>query len=1466
MQQYRVNYTLLIGLIVGTMICSGVVFGVWKYQINRNAGALIEEAEKNLAAEDYRDAAQNFGNYLTIRTDDDEARVQWANAWADVTTQPSMAPEDLMQAIAVMEEVVRMLPEEKELQRRLVDLYGKYNQVQEAIEHLDLMQAKYPDDAELQVLRMQYLARAQKYDDVRGVCAKLIGYDEAEDAFDTDKAVAPHEAAAYGTFAAVLRTEEEDPDLADRVMEQLIEVNPESPEAYLQRGRYFISFDEEERGRRDIEKAYSMAPEDTDVLLAMAERAESNEDLDKAREYLVAANEKDPDDPRFYQSLASLDMKEQNYEAAMALIEKGLKEVPAESGNILLAYKVDLQFLANDVDGVKQTIDVMRREGFRPEYIEYVQARILLAQGKWFEASRALERIRPKLSGLGGLGEQVIYQLGICYERLGRLDQAMEQYDIILQSNPANEPAQAGKNRIAAVLRPSEGAASDLDARIAEIMEQPEESRDWTGVDEALNKFAEDRKLEGADLDLFWAKVMLMRKDYEAARRHLVEGRKKDPENLAIQRTAVALLRLDPSQGPARAMQLLDQVESRFGDQAGLRLDRADLLIALNEDEPNKDQLKEQLTKLAEPPADWSKEDSAGLLSGMAGKYLSLGMRDESRILLERVSEVRADDLPTRVTLFSLALEANDDVGMRAAQDKILEIVGTKSDSTWLFTEARRMLSLYRRGELDRESLDEVRGLVDKAFQQRPDWFELHLVKAEIELLDGNDDLAMESFERAEKLGRPSPAAILHHVRLLLNRGEFASAKRLVEQLPQATLEGDLAQAYAEILLNTGDMEEALVIGRKYVEAAPDDADRQLKYGQFLARCANSSQADEAKKQALMNEAGRALQRAAELGPQSPDAWLAVITYHVLSKDMEKALLATQQAQLELADDQLLPFLARCYEIQGQWFNAENTYRTMLRADPDNLQIIQQLATFYLGPGYRRSDAAEKASPLINHILHEGVDGTLPPNNPSLMWARRAAAQLLAASGDYQQLVDAEKLLTSNSQNGSLSVEDRLLTAQILAPRPEPVSRLKAVELLEQVEQNQTLNFQNQLALGQLYFKVGDWRKWRSRMLQVTSSFPSSVEARIAFTRMILQRGDEGLYDEAAKQIKKLQEIAPGNSQTIELMVRLAGKTGKDREVRGYLLRLLPKVSDPQEIDEKQVPLMEFVGTLLVEISDIDSAEKVFRMVAAREPKKQIALAGFLGLHRDVDQCMDLLEENYQPDSAQSIVQAVIPVIRERRDEVGDRYDAQVQAWLDRALLENPDAIPLLMLKAEFADVCKRYDEAGEIYRKLLARKDVTGVGRAIVLNNLAFLVTLAGTEADTGMDPMKLIQEAESILGPTADILDTRAVIHISRKNYQQAIEDLEYSVTDNPTPSKYYHLAVAHLRAGENDLALESWKNAEALGDIRESLNRMEFDQFDTVKAEIDRLRNQDASFTEVDRFPTTGDRSSRAAQATR
>jgi tetratricopeptide (TPR) repeat protein len=484
----------------------------------------------------------------------------------------------------------------------------------------------------------------------------------------------------------------------------------------------------------------------------------------------------------------------------------------------------------------------------------------------------------------------------------------------------------------------------------------------------------------------------------------------------------------------------------------------------------------------------------------------------------------------------------------------------------------------------------------------------------------------------------------------------------------------------------------------------------------------------------------------------------------------------------------------------------------------------------------------------VNRILKAGAEEKLQNDDPSLMWARRAAAGLLAETREYQNLQKAENLLASNALNGTLPAQERLQMANILATRADPISRTKAKRLFEAAQKDQPLSLKDSMVLGQLYFALGEWEQCKRHMRTAVARNKDSADARVLFANMILQRGNEKeIADEAVRQVNALRKAAPNDARTIQLIVAISGKTGKEKQARDYLMNLVPKVSDPSQLTDQQVAMMEFIAPMLVSVNDMENAEKLFRAITAKNPNKVLALADFVGTHRNVDQAFEILDSVYKPELTEPVSRTAIGIVRARRDEIDDKYDSKVRGWIDRGLLENPDSVPILMLQAEFADLQKNYDEAADIYKKLLARDDVTGITRAIVLNNLAFLVALANNAEEAGVNPLELIEESIQILGPTADILDSRAVVYTAKGDYQKAIRDLDNALTDNPTPAKYFHKAVAHLGAGENTAAIKAWDDAHKLDkDTRSSLNRMEFEQYDRAKTEIDKIRSQSQSLT--------------------
>lgn len=1476
MQKYRVNYSLLIGLVIGGLVCTGAVFGLWKFQMERKSGWLIGEAKKAREAGDVRDAAQYYSHYLSIHGSDVPARIEHSNILLDVTERDDATSRDLQNAAFVLESLLRdpkiaELPEAKKVRRRLIDLYARdsIRNYTTALDHINLLLESDPQDADLQKQRAIYLARSQNFDEAVKYSYRLIGYDPRSDKFDPKAATAANEPEVYSTLAVILRGKQNKPELADRVLDRMVEMNPKSTEAYIQRGSLRSSAawgGNLEAAQADAEKAFQLKPDDIDVLMFNQEIATRDERYDEAGKYIEKAKKLFPKEVRVYKAAAALEMRQfgnpsstaeerkKHYDNALAQINEGIKNVSGTSNLDLLYFKAELQIPARDIEGARQTIrELSESRRLRSEVLDYFDARILLAEEKWFKASEALNRVRAQMASFGReRAMEVDYSLALCYERLGRFDLAKEKYDLVLQQDPQNEPAKAGVARVDSMRGVEPKTKSDdgdsLQEQIADMLKKPKSEQNWAKIDAAWKQMVIDRKLDEITVKLYQANMLIMREDFDGAAKLLGEAKQMAPENVQVRRLIVSLARLNPKVGPAKAMEVLNRTVEEFGDSPALRLDKADILIQLNKGEQDKEPLKRELAALFAGIDQWTPAQKSDLWRNMAGKYLSLNMLDEGRQYLALAADNQPDDLPLRLALFSLALEARDDAGMQDAQKKILQIVGDQNDSNWLYAEARRKLMLVQTGRLPRESLQEIRKLANQALNQRREWSDLQVLLAEIELLSGKPLLAIDHYDRAEELGRPAPMSVAKHIQLLAAIGRFADAGKLLDRIPETLRQPLLGALYTEVLFRTNQTEDALRYALAATESAPDNAQNFYWYGQLLARSAQASNITPQRQKEIMDKAIKATRRAAELQPEFPEAWFALINYYAMQKDIDQAQKTMRDAQLALSGDNLQMFLARSYEVLHRWFDAETMYREIYEADPDDITRAQQLAAFYLGPIYQRADQREKVAPLINQILKAGADKKIPANDGSLLWARRKAAGILASTNEYPNLLKAEKLLASNSQDGSLMIEDKLAMAEILAPRPEPGSRLKAIGLLEEVSKSQPLSEPAEIELAKLYYAVhGFSSKYEDQIKLAYSRFPNSVSARLNYATTLLAKGDKRSLGEAVNQINKLRELAPNSPATFDLTVRLAGKLGKQQQVRDDLLRRVPKIAEIQDLDENTAQSLARFANLFVALKDLDSAERIYTDLAARNPAMEFNLAMFLGEHRDPELCFAKLNEVYKPTNVKQVIDVALAVARARRDKIGDKYDADIQRWLDAALRENPESIPLLSAQADLYDIQTKYEDAAGVYRKLLTRKDLEGTSRAIMLNNLAFLLALDPVQKSPSEDLLKLVEEAIDIMGPNSDILDTRALVYVSQKDYKSAIEDLELAVTDRPTASKYYHKALAHFKDGQNKAALEAWEKAEELGLSREAINRMEYDQFENMKKQIDQLRGKKVTHTE-------------------
>jgi tetratricopeptide (TPR) repeat protein len=357
-------------------------------------------------------------------------------------------------------------------------------------------------------------------------------------------------------------------------------------------------------------------------------------------------------------------------------------------------------------------------------------------------------------------------------------------------------------------------------------------------------------------------------------------------------------------------------------------------------------------------------------------------------------------------------------------------------------------------------------------------------------------------------------------------------------------------------------------------------------------------------------------------------------------------------------------------------------------------------------------------------------------------------------------------------------------------------------------------------------------------MVSLTAKFPKDPAIRVAYLRMLLERGGPTEIDAAVRQLKQLVELAPNVIETRELAARVALKRGKRAEAVAALRGMLPR--DLKAVKAEQLPLVSRVAQLMAEVEDYKAAELLLKLAADQGSiDNKLEYSDFIGRKVDADRGFELLNALKGSAPTPRIVQYGLSILRAREAEGLDpKWGEIVHGWVDSGLREDPDSIPLMLEKAELLDVEANYDEAAKEYRKLLAREELQGISRAVVLNNLAYLLAMSKEDEASMSEARRYCDEAVQILGPQSDILDTRAVISIAAKRYDDAIADMKLSVIDTPTASKHFHKALAHLGAGQNEDAAASWEEAQRLGLARDDLPPMERPRFDKAKAQLEGL----------------------------
>jgi tetratricopeptide (TPR) repeat protein len=274
----------------------------------------------------------------------------------------------------------------------------------------------------------------------------------------------------------------------------------------------------------------------------------------------------------------------------------------------------------------------------------------------------------------------------------------------------------------------------------------------------------------------------------------------------------------------------------------------------------------------------------------------------------------------------------------------------------------------------------------------------------------------------------------------------------------------------------------------------------------------------------------------------------------------------------------------------------------------------------------------------------------------------------------------------------------------------------------------------------------------------------------------------------------------------------------------------------PRPLPQNQLPLLLDVANQMEQLKLYEDAERLLKEFVSQSPSAgKVALAAFVGRRGDVDQSFTLLDEASSDIPSIDLIPVALSNLRNYPEKVTDAQKKQIEAWGTAAPPETTDPNRLKLAQAEMYDLLGKYGEVERIYRAMLADKELPKITRAVVENNLAFILAGSNPTPERGAEALKLIEQAISVLGPSSDLIDTRALAYMAQGKYDQAAADVRLAVVDRPTTSKYYHLAQVEKQLGNTDAAREAFTKAEELRGEQNPFTPFERQGYDQLKSEL-------------------------------
>lgn len=1361
-----INKRFLLKLLLVLIASTGILFAAHAVQSKRIPAALKLQSERAADAGKNDVAIHYLRQYLEFYPDDIDALVRLAEL---LTKRPPTA-RGRTELLFLYDRILRIDPDRDPIRRDALAVALKIGRNTDAVAHAEALLKKFPDETGL----WQGLGDAQ---------TGLNELDKARQSFERAVSCAPEELVGYQKLAQLVWKNINDAPGARAVLDRMVKALPQEPDAYLIRARFEMYTTEESGGsgangrdltrpRTDLLRVLELDPEHAEAALLLAEIMQRNRNIPAAHALLRDATSLYPRNLKLVRALSWLELVRGNAAAAITVLEDGLKATP--DGFDLMVPLADLLVQQGDTTRTAEILRRLQERKAPPTQVKYLKARVAMREQQWEAAVKMLESLRAEIVNMPGLDLQLNLLLGTCFQKLADPASEEKAYQRVTNADPKNVLARVGLGNLYMNLGRFEDAARELDFAVqsqyatgavitqwiklkARVLLKNNAPGEWAKLELALSreKLAPRFGRGSSEPVVLRAELMAAQgrlSDAVGLLRQEAAARAVDPQVWS----ALALLTAD-LRGTAAGLVVIDEAQAFAGDCVDVRLARA----ALYAREPGHIR---PIDPLGERIENWPETEQLRLLAGLVEVYDRLG--DQSGVVraLRRIVARQ----PSNVAMWLKLHERSNptDETATAARAALVKLEGESSSSVVL-CDARAATAA---------NAPAVANKLTAAFGANPSRADVCLALAKLKRLAGDEPTAAALTERA----------------FVLEPTKYEAAEELLAQHARTNSNDRVSQLLGRLANDPRWAGEPFrrAVGHVLAALPPPAAgavlnlcrplvDREPGGRAWIAECAV----------ALKQPDAPALLEAACRPGATSDDWLRKALF--VSRDNP----AAGPEVLAAAKPQLAPEAFAALVAVYADTAAGSTF-VPGAATPSEKRLLAQAR---LSVKLSRSKSAEAAKVLDAFLAEKDTAPT------DADWARRNLAMLFAVGGTPDDRVRAMALLRTVSTDATTNPTDLRATIGVLlslaryleGPDRRAVLK-KASDALEDIYKTSKAPG-DLFALYQLYRAASDRtnsRRCLQALLELKTDPSYPVYLRSGLEEVIEVARTEEDFKRAESFAGALAQLRVTDFQSLAAIARFEARAG--RPERGLAVaedyaRLADAGGGDYLVRSARVAELLDELSRLPNVRGTPAGRKIttaaverFAAIVPNRPEAIVGVAGALSADGRAAEAFEYIEKLARHIPARLRASAGLAIAR--GGPVSDRQAEQIQKWIDACLADEPESLPLLLSKAEFLAV--RHDTAGAAatFEKVLAKEP----RNIVALNNLAWVLAADPKTADKALD---LVTRATREGGLTGDLLDTRARVRITLKQFKQAENDLAEAIAHEPTALRWFHVAVLRM-----------------------------------------------------------------------